>query len=306
MKKQFNLLLCFALTACTTIATATKEGQEFAAQLENEKDTISILDKYKTYENRCDDYMYALQNDSRGVLGVFPSIYTTVILAPISIPVWTIRYMATGNFYPYLSAREKCFFNDGLAEKDIDFGCLREWDSKEYYNSDKCIVYRRNIHDTSVDYFDYKRFLPKNSNIKTDDDFRNLVKYHNTISKCDTMSQATTTEKQECRDKIRENTIRMATTGIKCTEAYKDEYTEELDSQGRWYEWAIDHDPYGAKKTLMWLGEYAAAHFTPAHPVYSKQEALNSVKQTLQTFGKEHLCKIDGWQADIRKLGYKL
>lgn len=281
---------------CTTISTVTKEGQEFATQLESKKDTILTLDKYKTYARRCDVYTDALKGDW------FRQIASTVILAP----VWLIYYVKTGNFYPYLSAREECFYNDGLAEKDVDFGCLREWESKKYYNSDKCIVYRRYIHDTNVDYFDYKRFLPQNTKIKTDDDFQNLVKYYDTISNCDKMSQATTTEKQECRDRIRENTIKMATTGIKCIEAYKDEYTEELDYEGRWYEWAIDHDPYGMKKKLMWFGEYTAAHFTPTQPVYSKQEALNAVKETLQKFGREHVCEIDGWQADIKKLGYKL
>ncbi|MDW2995926.1 MAG: hypothetical protein R8M71_03115 [Alphaproteobacteria bacterium] len=284
MNKYLILILCFVITGCMSTTARIEQAKEIANNLEVKKDTIDTIETYKSIYETC-----------------FYINKTVEWIDDIDYDVYKCEQKVTKD------AQCNEIKIQELAIRDADMSCIfLGWKTGKNYSSDDCIIKRRQTANSASCYFDYKRFLPQNTNIKTDDDFYNLVKYYNKINDCDTMSQATTTEKQECRDRIRENTIKMATTGINCMEVYKDEYTEELNSEGRWYEWAIDHDPYGAKKTLMWLGEYTAAHFTPTQPVYSKQEALNTVKRAIQTFGREHVCKIDGWQADIRKLGYKL
>ena len=75
------------------------------------------------------------------------------------------------------------------------------------YNSDECILFRRNTEerqDSVVKFFDYKRFLPENSSIKTDDDFLCLVKkykkYKNKLEDCYKINEdnsLTSTERQE-------------------------------------------------------------------------------------------------------------
>ncbi len=309
MKHKYLLLgACVVLCGCTSVSTALKQGEELANNLETEKDVILTLDKYTIYQNRCVNYKSALKGVSDGkTWGPVNYIGVSILFAPISIPAFTIYYMSTGNFYPYLNEREICYSNDGFAEQNIDFACLQEWrQGEEYYNSDDCIVFRRNIHESRVGYFDYKRFLPDNTIVKTDDDFLALRKYYLKTSECDNLKQVTTSEKQECKDVIRANTIKMATTGISCMDSYKDEYKEKLNELGEWYEWAIDHDPYGNQKYLRAIGEYTAAYFMPVQYVYSEQEALKEIKSKIQQFSKEHFCKIDGWKTEIRKLGYKL
>lgn len=287
MTKYKYLLLgaCVALCGCTSISTALKQGEELANKLEIEKDVILTLDEYGSYISAIETYNSRCRKDEKEENG---DIFA--------------RSLGLAGF-----RTAQCYSNESLAEHNMHFGCWQEWrEGSEYYNSDNCIVFRRNMHESKVGYYDYKRFLPDNTIIKTDDEFIILYHYYLTINKCDKLEQATTDEKQKCKDSIRDNTIKMATTGISCLEAYTDEYTEKLKKEGSWYEWAIDHDPYAAKRYFAFIGEYAAANYTPVQPVYTKAEALNEVKEELQWFGDEHLCKIDGWKTEIRKLGYKL
>ncbi len=111
-----------------------------------------------------------------------------------------------------------------LLDKPYDYTTLAEKDSLDCWylndNSDKCIVYRRNhkIEDSKVNFFDYKRFLPKDSNIKTDDDFLRLVKYKmdkdKEVKSCDKVyedNSLTSTERQkkytQCMSDNKKNNI---------------------------------------------------------------------------------------------------
>ena len=88
-------------------------------------------------------------------------------------------------------------------EEKKDYTTLAETNSLECLyleeNSDECIIYRRNHkkEDSKVNFFDYKRFLPKNSNIKTDEDFLHLFKIYNKNKE----------EEQACYNEIQSNTL---------------------------------------------------------------------------------------------------
>ena len=301
IQKILILSLCLIETGCTTIPTAITEGQNYAKNMEAEKDVVATIEAYGKYRERCYPYINAKKST------LASDIALTVFLAPLAVPLEIRKYIKTGNFFEYHEAREACFYGDALSEQNINFDCLQDWrKGDDYYESDECILYRRNIHKSDVGYFDYKRFLPKNSPINTDSKFLTLIKYYDKIKDCDNLRNVTTDEIAACKNKVKDITIKMATSGVKCMEAYEKEYSEKLDSEGSWYEWAINHDPYEIKRQLLMVGEYDMALYSSPIPVYGKQEALNEVKKTLKDFGKDHLCNIDGWKADIKKMGYHM
>lgn len=97
-----------------------------------------------------------------------------------------------------------------IIERKYDYTTLMEQQAlKCHYledNSDECIIYRRNHSqkDSEIGFFDYKRFLPKDSNIKNDDDFLRLFKkykeYEYEIEKCFEVvnsNQLTSSEREE-------------------------------------------------------------------------------------------------------------
>lgn len=97
-----------------------------------------------------------------------------------------------------------------IIERKYDYTTLMEQQAlKCHYlkdNSDECIIYRRNHsqEDSEIGFFDYKRFLPKDSNIKNDDDFLRLFKkykeYEYEIEKCFEVvnsNQLTSSEREE-------------------------------------------------------------------------------------------------------------
>lgn len=103
--------------------------------------------------------------------------------------------------------------------KDKDYTTMAEANSLDCLyldnNSDDCIVYRRNHkkEDSKVNFFDYKRFLPKDSNIKTDDDFISLFELYNKNKE----------EKQACYSEAASNML----TSFEKVEKYKQCLTDE-------------------------------------------------------------------------------
>jgi len=269
MKKYLIMPVVLLCTACVSVATLTQEAQEFANNLETEKDPIQVIDAYRTYKGLC-------------------------------------RWGWNQKVPP----QEECIKRDALAEQGMDFGCVglpTSYSGNKKYDSDECILYRRSekFHESEVSYFDYKRFLGEGSVIKTDEDFLKLVKLYDNISECDNMQEATTIEKEACKEK-RKNEIReLAKRKVPCSELIKDKYTEKLKDTGDWYRWAINHDPNEYVRLYRALGEYAAANWVYA-PVWSRAKARQEVKERIINFGKENFCTTDDWAAEIKKLGFNL
>ena len=61
--------------------------------------------------------------------------------------------------------------------------------------SDECIVYRRTMKESKINYFDYKRFLPEDTAIKTETDFLAMVNYYELRHLCDRLEEKTTEER---------------------------------------------------------------------------------------------------------------
>ena len=264
------MIAVLSLTACTTIETARKNGQDFANQLEAKQDVIETIAQYHKYKDRCNDYKKS-----------------------------------------GISGKEQCFGGDMLAENNIDFDCIDSWRSGKYY-SDECIIARRNLPESKVDYFDYKRFLPKNKKI-TDEGFLTLVKYYDEhYRQCNGVFmdvELTNQEKENCRQRVVDTTIQMASTGLSCWDVFKyedqrdNEYETFLRREYQWYHWAINHDPKEDRiRALYYTGDLDYANSQPLSPVYGKKQALEIIKKEVQDFGQEHLCDVDNWKQDMDKL----
>ncbi len=284
MKIYKFILTVLILTGCVSTETKIQNAQLFATELENKKDVLQVIEVYNNIFVSCfakdgADNFYSLQKKCK------------------------YGYEYRDN--PRLFCDE--FAINALVEQDVKLGCLIEnWTSKEYYDSDECIIHRRGANDSRIAYFDYKRFLPVNTKIHTDAEFLSLVEYYAKMSDCDKLENATTIEKQECKNNIAETTRQMVHTSVKCMNAYPKEYKEFLNDKGSWFDWAIDHDPYETKRMLYAYGATTAANILDPDPVYSKSEALKSITQSVAEWGQRHICDTTGWQAEIRKMGYKL
>lgn len=260
-------IIAMCLCGCVSTETLKQEAEIFAINLETQKDPIETIKAYKEYEKAYQCYINNICKE--------------------------------GEKQRFYSIQVKA-----LAQPDFKLQCL-QFKNYTQDESDECILYRREIGKSPISYFDFARFLPTNSPIKTDEDFEKLVQYYDKQEECNRTQGTTTQEKQTCKDTI-ENTVRqLASKKIHCKKLYSEEYEELLIRQGRWYEWAIDHDPEAYWRQLREIGEYVPK-WVAIQPVFSPSEALQEVKETITEFGTEHLCTTDGWKQDIENFGYYL
>ena len=275
MKKYIILPVALMCAACVSVEKITSEAQEFASQLETDKDPIKVIEAYKTYTGLCHWKWWA------------------------------------GAGYNLAPDQAECIRRDSMAERGIDFICVglsTSYNDDKKYDSDECILYRRSekFHKSDVEYFDYKRFLGATSPIKTDKDFLKLVERYNNISECDKLSETTEVEKEACKEK-RRNEIRMlAKQSVPCMEFIKDEYIEKLNNAGKWYKWAINHDPNEGVRLMRSMGYNQYVSNLSYQPVWERAEARQEVKEKITEFGKENLCTTTDWQQEIKKLGFNL
>lgn len=268
MKKYIILPIILMCAACVSVEKITSEANEFASQLETDKDPVKVIEAYKKYTglchweyNRAPSQAECIRRDSMAEHGV--------------------------DF--------------------VCVGLSTSYNDDKTYNSDECILYRRSekYHKSDVGYFDYKRFLGENSAIKTDEDFLKLVERYNNISECNKLTETTTLEIEACKEQ-KQNEIRsLAKHPIPCMELVKDKYVEKLRDTGDWYRWAINHDPYELVKLLRSVGDYASAQYA-YKPVWGRTEARQEVKERITNFGKENFCTTDNWKAEMKKLGFNL
>ena len=134
------------------------------------------------------------------------------------------------------SMNERIEIMKKFAEPNAKIGCyfdihryVYDWSSetetndvnemKAYYDSDECIMARRNEH-SSICFFDYKRFLPTTSKINGDQKFREAINLYwqyfrrgysfdkrSFITYCDTLKEVTTAEKEQCEKNSRDFVI---------------------------------------------------------------------------------------------------
>lgn len=273
MKKYIILPMVLMCAACISVEKITSEANEFASQLETDKDPVKVIEAYKKYTGLC-------------------------------------HWKWEAGYNRRAPGQAECIRRDSMAERGIDFICVglsTSYNDDKKYDSDECILYRRSekYHKSDVEYFDYKRFLGENSVIKTDEDFLKLIEHYNNIAECDKLTETTTLEIEACKEQKRNEIRSLAKQPIPCMELVKDKYVEKLRDTGDWYRWAINHDPYEQVNLMRALGEYEAARWM-YKPVWGRIEAKQEVEERIEEFGKENFCTTTDWQQEIKKLGFNL
>lgn len=265
MKKAVYITLCLLSTACVSNKQIQMNAVNFANELAERADPVETIEVYKRYFSPYD--WACVRNGYNG----------------------------------YIKSHEKCEQAKQLQVNGTDIACISNNTSE--YDSDKCILFRRNTPPSEILYFDYKRFLPENSPINTEEKFLNLVKKYDAVNDCEKQKETTTTEKDACKEKIKNEIRLLATQSVSCSKLKGEGYTEFLEKQGRWYEYAQNHDPYDNINLLRAVGAYEAAAFA-YNPVYSQKEAQKEVQKSIEKYGAENLCSFENWKQDMKKLGY--
>lgn len=198
--------------------------------------------------------------------------------------------------YRCYNGKTECISGEAFAINGTDFGCSDSSRDRDYYNSDKCILFRRENGNSKTDYFDYKRFLPKNTKIKTEEDFLKVVNYYNYAwEDCDNIKtsteELTTQEKQEqeqqvktCHTKVEKTTLKMAMKNLNlmCSETHEQEYTKELEWHGN-----------------RLFKYYIAGRLNPGTSDY--YHIMQIHKDAIKLFGAEHGCDTSDWEGKVLK-----
>jgi hypothetical protein len=170
-------------------------------------------------------------------------------------------------------------------------------------NSDECILVRREIVNNSkaskVCYFNYKKYLPTESKVSSDDNFDKLAYYYKTLIKsghCDNLAEATTNEKEKCKEKDINKIVQFMKAGKleHCRDKMPKEYNAMLKD--------------GVKKVNdanavvggAWIGN------NPLENVYANSMYAGSFeaqfKAHIKEFGNDNMCDTTGFEQDIKKL----
>ena len=266
---KYTLVTLGALCLSGCFGVSPEQCNEYAVQLKSSNDVIQVLNSYTTYRDYANKRNHSIKE---------------TLLAPKEYDCW----------------------KESLRRQDINYACLNEQNT-----SDQCILYRRNNKiESEVYFFDFKRFLPSGSKIKTEADFKMALNYYETNTKaCNKQSDKTSQEKQLCITKVVNDVRDFSKYGARsCETILNKEYTALLKEKGEWYEWAINHDPYGLYRE--WVGMTGMMHrdiqMSMYQPVYSESGASAKVKEELETWGKEHLCSTSNYVNDLSQLGFHL
>ena len=214
--KKIKLLMCLLVTACVNsndeyITQKTNESAKIESELAQEKDVVKTLKYFREYyHEKCLSNRACYTNSDVNLPGI-----------PYSYDMVEPYVMTTVDF----NADKKCFVvyqykeDNSISYKD---------------NSDECILARRQAPKTEIGYFNFKKYLPTNTVIKTEQQFQNLYALYIAIRKnrndCKSLfgvSQVTQTEKEMCH-KYQEKFLQDFAMGRaeKCSKKYGKQYKQ--------------------------------------------------------------------------------
>lgn len=238
MKKIF-VLMPIICAGCSFLSSG-QDGQLFVENLEKSQDPTSVIETYLDIKDGCKDY-YA----NRDIVMIGNALKREY--------------------------KNQCIKQKATAEPGVNFDCLT---SPDVFSSDECILHRRNLHDTSVAFFDYKRFLPANSLIKTDDDFVRLIHFYQKFyTRCDKFVDITNAERQECKETVKQRIQDAVTKNEPCEKVMSENYT-------------------------AFLSEYCDLF-------KHKQNYMKELKEDMDKYGKENFCSAANWETELKKLNCK-
>ena len=164
---------------------------------------------------------------------------------------------------------DKC--DTSLRRTDVNYRCFETVGNgyvKYTDETDECILHRRDIKESPIQFFDFKRFIPEGTAIKTDQAFEKIADFYALgVYTCNNFDETTTDEKEQCKSKVKDLAIQISQNKvIKCNkmEVFKEEYKQFI----------VD------VRSMILLGQSA------------------SLKQSLLDYMQTHLCDLSDYLED--------
>lgn len=189
--------------------TSAEKAKTRAKQIEKDKNIIDTLEIFTSF---------------------FPNKYTRLD-----------QIFEITNFNTYEKNLIKFNIYKQFVPASVDLKCFVYEINPDYYHSDECILVRRNTPESTVGYFDYKKFLPQNSVINTDDKFNLLAERYRKLFRtdknqtyCQSLKETTSSEKLQC-EKYANRYIEQVVYGTVplCRNSTPTEYAEFLEALTR-------------------------------------------------------------------------
>jgi len=181
---------------------------------------------------------------------------------------------------------------------------VKNGDGAYYDSSDECILARRKAKKTTTCYFNYKKYLPADTKIKTDDDFLYLVKAFNALytnsenpkecTYCENLQERTSAEKAACAKKAEKFLGQISSKTVPlCKNTVNKEYMQflkdgisEFSFLSNMTQAEINSSVNSPSKAYLLRGIYASAY-------------EDAWEQAIQNFGFTHFCSVSGYKNDI-------
>lgn len=237
----------------------------------------------------------------------------------------TSKNLSTHTYYDYNMRCSKESFSLGYQQYIVDYLSKRpdgiklscyetKYNSSEYVDtSDDCILQRRNHALDEICWFNYSKYLPENTKIKSAKDFLSAVKMVNRMrlrmTRCDEVRDWTTTEKAECKQKSKQFAYDYVTGNVKhCRDAKPKEWNNMLKQAVK--DTGITYgfmSQITAEKAFSdpTLSQTEANVKNAIGQNLFQQMALETLASKIDDFGFSNLCLIDGWGNDVKKITKK-
>lgn len=246
MKHHTIPTICLLIASCGFVDKGGENAKVLSTELEASKDIIATIQAYNRF--------YMIFHNNVVNHRCFKIVSKTVNVMTNEKDIYGV-YIRDRNCNEVVLQE--------LAQSQVDLGCLyKDFATETYYNSDKCILQRRAHPITNTGFFDYKRFLPESSRVKTDENWSNLVEFYNDTQYCESIdNELTSYELQACREAHNQQTVKLATAQPKmnCKDTYKDSFIEDV--------------------------------------IYIvRDNSCGNIELALKAWGEAHMCDIRGWQ----------
>ena len=201
-----------------------------------------------------------------------------------------------------------------FTEPDKNLACFMTSLSNNRDNSDECILARRNSKKSQVCYFNYAKYLPKNLQVKSDEQFLALVNvYHKLFrdslrwndagqlqyySYCDLLKETTSAEKEQCKQQAAVFIQQLAQNKAPhCRSKIPTEYQNFLRQSVKQFSFLnevmtseVEDNLYASRMEKKVMGNIYQSAFASAFV------------DNIQSFGIYHFCRTDGFEQDLKKL----
>ena len=162
-------------------------------------------------------------------------------------------------------------------KQNVEYKCFEKaaYDPKHKDKTDECILHRREIKNSEISFFDFARFIPNNTKIKTEKNFKGVAKvYEYSMIDCKERREITQQEREKCFSNVKNDIHKMVyDTKIKCTDLniLKIENSEKTDQEMEDEVFNIEEFSYypnitflsniSIKEQLVYLYEYNDSNF---------------------------------------------